>query len=799
MYIMGNCNCNCTVWVRLRSCCRGCNYVAILAVSILSQHRTTKGISCICNSACSTTATGMSTSGSTPTVCNFHVPSGTQPELLSLLQHDESTRHLSDVAYLLVAVAQDEQKRAKILAEPHECSVLLQIYTHCIRCVKFTQAESPEAAFHHECGFRVAMSAFETWLARACQTPALRVRTALALLKSQTLECLARMITDDQALLQSAVRQCQQEREQQQRDGLEQEDRRQQSQGQEGRVAPAAAQPSYLSERRLCLYHSLDEAACLVGWIVEVLQGTGGDKASACQCAQCKKGLRTSPTAPPPPQPALCLVSELWRALHDSQLLEAMVRGLLLLQDTLPGQGEQREQGEGDGGASGGVAAAVRAAHADQLQLAEEAWLKFGVRPDRGTLACNLAWMPQGLNIPDESHHEHKRAVDVLSRVSCQLSISAGLVAAVAAAGGGATYGLAPGPLAALAGDVLPLLYGHEEEQGGEAAAAGSSIQLLEALGRRLETLEQLADIPYFLGTPVRIGGITRAGLALVSALVGHATAVGDTAGSLTPAAVQLQQQQQQQQQQGAQEVANAAAGTEDYQQQHQHQETQPHAPPAGQVAAPGSSGSVASTWLDGVPRHVAIHHAARALGRVSCVAKAQYALRDLQPGRPLSWWRRAVELLPLLAVGRQQSQPEKQEGQEEQEGHGTWQPMARHHPDLTATCEDESSNIVREFRMHGGGRKECTVGVKRVRRVSRLLILHPFLLAASCCSDAMSYRNSSPECRPSCSRVVARHHPSLPNATPYKRFLAEMHHHARKGGPEPPLYLPSLADLTLC
>ncbi len=338
-----------------------------------------------------------------------------------------------------------------------------------------------------------------------------------------------------------------------------------------------------LSDMRLGLYHSLDEAACLVGWILDTIEVTKG-KRDCCICYLCsgpegrrrededarrreqearrreqeqeeeeeqrkkagmqrrrgqrqrgrreeaegrnERGSSTSAVAAQQQQgeqqqqqEQLCLLTELWRALVESHLLHAIVQGLLVLDQTMPpeeGLPQGAAGGDGvDGGDGADLAAAVRRAYADQLQLAEAANTAFSVRPDRGILARNLAWMPHGLSIPPEACPSHQPARELMASLSCQLALSAGLVAATGAAGACTTYGMQPGAVVALAGEVMPCLW--ECEQGGQAAVRGSR-QLLDALDKRLKVW---ASVVYegcgsFPDLPVRLGGITDAGCCLV-------------------------------------------------------------------------------------------------------------------------------------------------------------------------------------------------------------------------------------------------------------------------------------------
>lgn len=62
-------------------------------------------------------------------------------------------------------------------------------------------------------------------------------------------------------------------------------------------------------------------------------------------------------------------------------------------------------------------------------------------------------------------------------------------------------------------------------------------------------------------------------------------------------------------------------------------------------------------TWLDNVPRHVAIRNAARVLEVTSSLTQAHFASADKYTSnfwvewRPMWWWRQVVELLPLYVA----------------------------------------------------------------------------------------------------------------------------------------------------
>ncbi len=621
--------------------------------------------------------------------------------------YEEVEPRLATAARELSSLAQDKSKRALLSTNAQDVLSLFQLYRKVVHIqMKLCKEAEDLDALAPERSCRTITSAL-LCLAGAPENKARRVVTAFVLFRSHALSKFAQVVTQDVHLLEAAALQSQQRQDGKRQPQLSQqcgiqdtghsEGRRQQQQQQGHRAqmegTTATVQTSFLSERRLRLYHSMDEAACLVGWIVDTMAQTNHKRIMHCRCVQCspQQNAPAGPQPPPPPQQPLCLVSELWRALHNSQLLEAMVRGLLLLQDTLPEQGEQGGQGEGDGGASGGVAAAVRAARADQLRLAEAARQAFSVRPDRGTLASNLAWMPQGIVAAHGPCIGSSPAPLQLCRVSWQLVTSAGLVAAVAAAGGGTTYGLAPGPLVAVAGDVLPLLW--ECEEGGEAAAEGST-KLLGSLHERISLWQRMtarSDLP---SLPVRLSGLVQACRSLVSLLVGHAKAAGGAGAGGLPSRQpqQLQQQQQQRPEQvlggPAEEPARLIADEE------------ARAVAVAEAAATGPSTPARSTWLDSVPRHVAISYAAMMMSNLS---DAIQALRVREAGsheqgeglavagwRPLWWWRLVVELLPLLAEGR----PEGPEEPEEQ-GKLTWQPLGCFHRGrLTPTLPDARFSV---------------------------------------------------------------------------------------------------------
>ncbi len=290
-----------------------------------------------------------------------------------------------------------------------------------------------------------------------------------------------------------------------------------------------------------------------------------------------------------------------------------------------------------------------------------------------------------------------------MASLGCQPALSAGLVAAAGAAGACTTYGMQPGAVVALAGEVLPCLW--ECARGGQAAVRGSR-QLLEALDKRLKVWPSVVFEGFvsFPDLPVRLGGVTHAGSCLIRHLTRHARAVADAGPSQAPSAQQQQQGQQQEQE-----------GPGQQQQQQQELEHQQHqalaggegraregaAVAAGEPAA-GASVPQPGTWLRHVPRAVAIDYAARALVDLSDLARAEVALADEEADedtrhmpeqwRPLWWWRWVVPLLPLLAIGR----PREVVGEEVGEGEGQWpwRPIAFDHPYLTITCRDDNFTL---------------------------------------------------------------------------------------------------------
>ncbi len=384
-------------------------------------------------------------------------------------------------------------------------------------------------------------------------------------------------------------------------------------------------------------------------------------------------------------------MAQLWRALSRSRLADAIAEGLLVLQRTLD---RRREQDEGDAGGDGGrggedggvggrdrvggagshLAAAVRQAHMDQMQLREAAQLAFGVRADRPTLSRSLAWMPPKMELPYGWLYKitHGCPYEFLTSGGCQLSLAAGVVAAVCAAGvGRSTYGLAPGPLVALVGDVLPCLWECGE---GREGAEGSGKRLVGLVRRRLGVL--CAVIEKKSPLPFRLGGLEDACRRLVAALVAR---TGDQTVPCDPDR-QLQQEQQQQQQ------------------QEQKQQRWPVGRAAGQQVAAGPSDPWSGTWLAGVCRHDAIDLAARTLDALSSIARALVVQRgrghgvggsnDLPLWRPLWWWRHAVQLLPLLTEGEQ--------GQGQQQP-SEWRPIGSRHRGMFSICDNEPKDIMGE------------------------------------------------------------------------------------------------------
>ncbi len=660
----------------------------------------------------------------------------------------------SSAAYIL-SLVQSELSCGLVLTSKQDCSLLVQLYALSVRSLAHRRDSGliPDLRVASEVSCRVILSAAEACLAWASKYPALRVPTALALLKSQTLECLAQLIRVD---IEGLCINGQQEQLTEHHQGQEE----QQQLHHQGAGQPAAGlgqslkeedpttatHPTYVNPHRLRLYHSLDEAACLVGWVVDTLQQTKG-KRSSCICELCMgwfgqgddlktvesrvarlAAVKTWREGPPEDEDltgqhdgageqeeggeggdqgqghGVCLVDQLWRALSRSRLVEAIVEGLLCLRRTAPsGQadsggagGEDDECGDG-GRRAGSVMAAARRAYADEMRLAGAAGREFSLRPGRRTLSHNLGWMPHGLELCGFAEMASvKRALECMRGLGSQLALAGGVVAAACAAGVSPSYGLAPGPLVALAGDVLPCLW---ECGTGAEAAVDSSKQLLWLLHRRLEALASHVRREKRGQRQTTLRGLVRVYRGLAAALMDRAKADDSKYGSSRldkgqpPPPPPEQQQQQALQQHHGRKVEGSQA-----------QEGPSGRELAGQgTGAHGGAGTPmpcwSGTWLCHVPRAAAVYYAAHTLRNLARIMLELPGRRGpgAAPGaggeggghwKPLWWWRQAVELLPLLVVNEahvrdlepEREKREKQGGKRRAqlpEDEGSWQPLS--------------------------------------------------------------------------------------------------------------------------
>lgn len=628
--------------------------------------------------------------------------------------HDQSLSP-SSAAYIL-GLAQSELSCGLVLTNKQDCSLLVQLYALSVRSLVQGHAAGLFANLRvaSEVSCRIILSAAEACLAWANKYPTLRVQTALALLKSQTLECFAQLIRRDIEGL------CSSGQGEQLTD--HQPDQQEQELHQHTNGQPAAGLGQSLKEEdfttashhtygdgdRLRLYHSLDEAACLVGWIVDTLEQTKG-KRSGCNCTLCmglcgrgydRKALESRVArqaaakawrkeGPPEGEDptgqqeveegeqrdggegggesqghGVCLVDQLWTALSRSRLVEAIVEGLLCLRRAAPsgqadfsGAGREDEEcGEGRRCATGGVMAAVRRVNADDLRLAEAAGQAFSLRLGRQTLSHNLGWMPHGLELCGFAGVASiKSALACMRGPGCQLALAGGAVAAACGAGVGPSYGLEPGPLVALAGDVLPRLL---ECGAGTEAAAGSSKQLLWLLHRRLEALASHVGREKRGQRQVTLSGLVHVYRGLAAALMDRAKADDSKPGSSRLGLGQpppLPAPPPQVLQQHKNEVEGSQAQDRPSGQGHAGQGTGAH----GEAAPlpPCWSG----TWLCHVPRAAAVYYAAQTLWTLARIvtvelpgqrgpgAGSRAGAADGGRWKPLWWWRQAVELLPLL------------------------------------------------------------------------------------------------------------------------------------------------------
>ncbi len=397
-------------------------------------------------------------------------------------------------------------------------------------------APSPEGPLQRNC--RLLVDAVESCLPNIVDTSCSR-RVALALLRSDSLHCFSRLIASDVRHLQLATEKAQAE---DANPSKEQQQKQQEHGRQGGPCANTSAPPAALfvlgldaqqpagpalpsptthpstQQLMLSLYHSLEQAGRLSVWLIGTLvaasDGTYSCGCNVCTTASAKAtvgstapGLeRREREASQRPVGAIgagssssssssssCLLLAVWRALHESGLVEQLVAGVLLLfgrqhdgvgtgeggGSSSAGSGSNSSNGGGrDGVTNGGslvhlggqggptgapassrvthghmVAAEVRS-HVTYIGLQLRARNEYYMQPGQETLQVSLNWLTGGMTYPAPEHPAWPHVRGCLSRPGCQLAAAAAMVAAVCAEDGGPTYGMELGPLLAAAGAV---------------------------------------------------------------------------------------------------------------------------------------------------------------------------------------------------------------------------------------------------------------------------------------------------------------------------------------------------------
>lgn len=243
-------------------------------------------------------------------------------------------------------------------------------------------------------------------------------------------------------------------------------------------TSPPLFLPSYpwVKRQRVRLYHSLEEAARMVRWIYHGMMLASGTS-KACGCQLCRTSLDRHiaaagrPTCSHDPegqQPAGssgraaggngsagpgadsggCLLVEVWKALHESALLEHLVLGSLALYGN-PHAWDTDSCGSGSTGsccgggqATGGasarasgplgrdsreqLAAAERALLASRMRLEQEAQLEYQMRAGGSALQVVLHQLPGGLMAPAADHPAYPHIQACGSRVPTGAECCAG-------------------------------------------------------------------------------------------------------------------------------------------------------------------------------------------------------------------------------------------------------------------------------------------------------------------------------------------------------------------------------------
>ncbi len=595
-----------------------------------------------------------------------------------------------------------------------------------------------------------------------------RHSVALALLRSDSLHCFSRLIALDARQLQLAMDALRRE------EALLSTTRQYQEQQQDGPApttpfpqAPAspsgagahhcgrsaapseallpdsqqhalAASRQQVQQRRLCLYHSAEEAASLLLWMLNSVNSTTGIS-NNCGCQLCagqrdegkdtdadrgqagrvgnttgaggsgeggdgisrgndaSEGSGSAGGRSSSSSSSLCLLLAVWRALHESGLVEQLVAGVLLLfgrqqdgEGTGGGGSRSKSNAGGAGGGTDGgspfhlgglthvgqgepagsrgpagafgpsritqaqMAAEELRVYADWSRLQREACREYHMHPAQEALRAALRSLPGGMLLPHPDHPSWPHVRGCLSRPGCQLAAAAAMVAAVCAEDGGPTYGMELGPLLAAAGAV-PLAA--TEEALAEAAGDVERPATLDLRSNRIVRLRNALNAwrtrrPPPAEADMRgLGFTSRLCKRVLALCLGHAGLAGDEAG-----------------------VEGAHQGQSE----------------AGDARLEGTAAAVAARaggfrWLGGTAEVEVARLAVQALetlawasqrrgatgGRGAVRTAAAAAAVGQQQGRneeeedlgaravegglwlPVWWWRKALQVLPLLMARR--------------------------------------------------------------------------------------------------------------------------------------------------
>ncbi len=400
-----------------------------------------------------------------------------------------------------------------------------------------------------------------------------RHRLVLALARSEAMQCFSRLIATDVELLQRAQEHLEADQEQQTAKLMQQQHQLvSQAAGTPASSAPlfvfgatalspSPAAPSvrapgntaspplflpsyqWVQRQRVRLYHSVEAAARMLRWMFHAMSLASGSM-HVCGCQLCRTSLDTGAAAsrsacgqdPDPGQRGSsgagaagvrsagqgagsgCLLLQLWKALHESALLEHLVAGSLALYGQPDAWDTDSCGGGNAGGCSGGandagaaaggtgvrvpghagggsreqLAAAERACLASRMRLEQQALAEYQMYRGDSALQVVLQLLPGGLPPPAADHPAYPHIRACMAGPGCRLALNAALVAAVCAEDGGRSYGLPYSSLtAALGGAPLVVAARAGARQGpasmGEAWQGAMQSNMVVVLRRKLE------------------------------------------------------------------------------------------------------------------------------------------------------------------------------------------------------------------------------------------------------------------------------------------------------------------------